>query len=393
MSAQPVERPYPLIVFYVLLFMTVGVTLPFMPGYFRTLGFTGAQSGTLLAVGPTFALFMPPLWGQLADRLGRPGLVLTIAAAGGVLGYGLLARATTFPEALVALGVHAVFATSLTSLADTLALHHVQQHGGTYAGIRTWGSIGFVMASLPFGFLIKEIDRTTVLVPLGLLALAAIAAALTLARLPVKIHPGPKPTLANAVALARQPEMGLFLLATCLHWISCAPYHGSLAPHVRDLGLPASVVGLSASVGVASEILVMFTWSRWAPRIPTRKLLIACFVVSSARWGVMALTSDPVVLVAAAALHGFTFGAFYLSSVAWMVERAPGSLRATGQALFVAATFGIGGIVGYRGSGALYDLVGGHRLFALAALVALLPALVLALTPPPVPRALEAMPR
>ncbi len=381
MSAQPIERPYPLIVFYVLFFMTVGVSLPFMPGYFKTLGFTGAESGALLAVGPSFALFMPPLWGHLADRSGRPGLVLLVSTTGGALGYALLSRATTFHEAFVALCVHAAFASSITSLADTLALHHVQQHGGTYAGIRSWGSIGFVMASLPFGFLVKDIDRTTVLVPLALLCLAAVACALTLARMPVKTHPGPRPTLRNALELARHPEMVLFLLATSLHWISCAPYHGSLAPYVHDLGLPPSVVGLSASVGVISEIVVMFTWSRWAPRIPTRKLLIACFVVSSARWGVMAVTTNAVVLVATAALHGFTFGAFYLSSVAWMVERAPGSLRATGQALFVAATFGIGGMVGYRGAGALYDRVGGHQLFAFAALAALLPALVMALSP------------
>lgn len=381
MSAQPGERPYPLMVFYVLFFMTVGISLPFMPGYFKTLGFNGSESGLLLSISPGFALVMPPLWGQLADRSGRPGVVLFVTTAGGALGYALLARATSFTDALLALCVHATFASSLTSLADTLALHHVQQHGGSYARIRLWGSIGFVLASLPFGFLVTEIDRTTVLAPLVLLSLAALSVGLTLARVPVKVHAGPKPTLANAVALAKHPEIGFFLLATALHWISCAPYHGSLAPHVRALGLPPSVVGLCASVGVLSEVAVMFTWSRWAPRWPVRRLLIACFVLSAARWAAMALTSNLVVLVATAALHGFTFGAFYLSSVTWMVDRAPGSLRATGQSLFVAATFGIGGIIGYRGAGALYDVIGGHRLFAVAAGMALLPALVLWLTP------------
>ena len=381
MGAQRGERPYPLILFYVLFFMTVGVSLPFMPGYFKTLGFSGAQSGTLLAVGPTFALFMPPLWGQLADRTGRPGLVLLISTLGGVLGYGLLAGATTFAQALIALSVHAAFATSVTSLADTLALHHVQQHGGTYSGIRTWGSFGFVLASLPFGFLIKEVDRTTVLVPLVLLTTAALACGLTLARLPGRFHEGPRPSFQSALALAKQPAVFLFLLATCLHWIACAPYHGSLAPHVKDLGLPPWVVGVSSSVGVASEMLVMITWPRWSGRLSTRKLLIGAAVASSLRWALMSVTSDPVVLVMAASVHGLTFGAFYLASVEWMVQRAPGSLRATGQTLFVAATFGVGGIVGYRVSGGLYDLLGGHGLFAVAAVMALLPAVVMALTP------------
>lgn len=380
MSAQPGERPWPLIVFYLLLFMTVGVSLPFLPGYFKTLGFTGAQAGVLLAVGPTFALFMPPLWGQLADRSGRPGVVLLITTGGAALGYALLARATTFGEALVALALHATFGSSITSIADTLAIHHVQQHGGSYSGIRLFGSLGFVLTSLPFGFFLTEIDRTAVVVPMGLMALAAVASGLTLARQPVKVHAGPRPTLANALALVKQPQVGLFLLATALHWISCAPYHGSLAPHVKDLGLPPWVVGVSSGVGVISEVVVMVTWPRWSGRLSTRALLLTCFGLSAIRWLVMALTSDPVVLVLAASLHGFTFGAFYLSSVAWMVERAPGSLRATGQSLFAAATFGIGGIVGYRGAGALYDVVGGHRLFLIAAGLALLPALVVGVT-------------
>ncbi len=390
MSAQRGERPYPLILFYVLFFMTVGVTLPFMPGYFKTLGFTGAQSGTLLAVGPMFALFMPPLWGQLADRTGKPGLVLLGSTLGGVVGYGLLARATTFGDALLALGVYATFASSITSLADTLALHHVQQHGGTYAGIRSWGSLGFVLASLPFGFLVKDIDRVTVLVPLVLLSAAALGCGLTLARLPGRFHEGPKPSFHSALELARKPEVFLFLCATSLHWIACAPYHGSLAPHVRDLHLPPWVVGVSASVGVGAELLVMITWGRWSGRLSTKKLLIGVFVVSSARWAVMAVTSHPWLIIAAALLHGFTFGAFYLASVDWMVKRAPGSLRATGQTLFAAATFGIGGVVGYRVSGGLYDVLGGHGLFGYAAVMALLPALVMGLTPhraPPVPAA------
>lgn len=388
MGAQRGERPYPLIVFYVLFFMTIGVSLPFMPGYFKTLGFSGAQSGTLLAVGPLFALFMPPLWGQLADRTGRPGLMLLLCTLGGAGGYALLAGATTFTQALLALCFHAAFASAITSMADTLALHHVQQHGGTYSGIRTFGSLGFVLTSLPFGFLITEIDRTTVLAPLVLLSTAGLACALTLARLPGRVHEGPKPSFESALALARQPEVFLFLLATSLHWISCAPYHGSLAPHVKDLGLPPWVVGVSSSVGVGSEILVMITWPRWSGLLSTKKLLLWVFVASSVRWAVMSLTSNPWVLVGAAALHGLTFGAFYLASIDWMVKRAPGSLRATGQTLFAAATFGVGGIVGYRISGGLYDALGGHRLFAVAAVMALLPAVVMTLTPHrPVPQA------
>lgn len=377
MSAQPGERPLALNTYYLLLFMTVGISLPFLPGYFKALGFSGAQSGVLLSVGPTFSLFMPPLWGQLADRTRRPGLMLFITTAGGALGYGLLAAARSYEASMIALAVYAFFGSSLASLADSLAMHHVQQHGGSYSAIRRWGSIGFVVTSLPFGYLVGDVDRTTVVAPLALLTLAAVWAGATLSRGQLDASGGPRPTWGNALGLLRHREIAFFLVATCLHWISCAPYNGSLAPFVKDLGEPAWVVGVSASVGVLSEIVVMNTWPQWGSRFPPRTLLTWCFVASAVRWALMATFHHPYALVAAALIHGLTFGAFYLASVAWMAQHAPGSLRATGQALFAAATFGVGGVIGFRASGALYDRLGGPLLFWVAAGMALLPALAL----------------
>lgn len=383
MSAQHGERPRNLVVFYALFFMTVGVSLPFLPSYFRELGFTGTQAGVLLSVTPTFSLIMPPLWGQLADRSGRPGTILAICTAGGTLGCFLLTQAHSFPHALGALAVQAAFSTGVVSLADTLALHHVEHHGGNYARIRLWGSLGFVLAALPFGFFGDRLGVGAVWVLLALSASAATWVILTLAWQPARLHTGPRPTVANAVALLRHPELGLFLLATSLHWIACAPYHGSLATHVKDLELSSAVVGVCASVGVLSELVVMITWPRWSGRVTPRALLITCFVASAFRWAMMALTSNAVVIVLSALLHGLTFGAFYLAAVAWMSKRAPSSLRATGQTLFASATFGIGGIIGYRAAGWTFDQLGGHGLFGVAAILALLPAGVLALAPKP----------
>ena len=65
----------------------------------------------------------------------------------------------------------------------------------------------------------------------------------------------------------------------------------------------------------------------------------------------MSATTSGTVLTALAVIHGFTFGAFYLSSVAFVAQRVPESLRATGQALFTAAVYGVGGLMGYLATG------------------------------------------
>jgi len=85
----------------------------------------------------------------------------------------------------------------------------------------------------------------------------------------------------------------------------------------------------------------------------------------------MAAVDRPAFIILLSLLHAFTFGAFYIASVAHVASRTPPQRRASGQGLFVSITFGVGGLIGYLISGVGYDALGGHRLFAVAALVEL----------------------
>lgn len=365
-----------LAVFYLLQFMALGITLPFLPWYFSTLGLSASQSGVLLAVGPTFALVAPPLWGHLADRTGRPGAVLVVVSAGAAVGFGLLSAAAAFGAVLAALAAHWAFASATSTLIDTLTLQHVERRGGSYPAIRLWGSLGFVVSALAFGQR-AVVDGGAVLVPLALMVACAAWAGAMLAGAPAHRPEGPRATAAQAVALASRGEVRLVLAATALHWIACAPYNGTLPVHLKALGLSPQTVSACAAAGVVAEIAVMWTWPRWSHRVSAHALLILSFLASALRWWGMSLTSSAPALVALSLLHGLTFGAFFVAAVAWMAAQAPGSLRATGQSLLVAGTFGVGGLVGYLLAGRAYDALGGHRLFAAAAALELAPAALL----------------
>ena len=379
-ASRVVVTSFRLSVFYLLFFLTVGVTLPFLPAYFGSLGLTAPQVGVLLSVSPVFSLFAPPLWGQLADRTGRPGLVLLMLCLGGLFGYSVLLGATTFTTAMLSMALYAVFGSSVTAIIDSLSLGHLSRAGdlGAYGHIRRWGSIGFVAATLVFGYSVAKIDRLTVLVPMAFLAASAAWCALTLARAPRLVaSEGPKPSFKAAAQLLQNRELLVLLVATTLHWVASTPYHGSLSTHYTAMGLAPWAIGLTAGVAVSSEVVVMTLWPRWSHRVSARHLLMLAFALSALRWWGMAATSDVVWLTALSALHGFSFGAFYVASVSEVARHVPQSLRSTGQALFNAITFGLGGIAGYSGSGALYAHVGGHQLFAIAGFLELLPLAVI----------------
>ena len=366
-------------VFYGLFFMFVGVTLPFLPVYYQTLGIAPARIGLLLSVGPLFALVAPPLWGQAADRSGRPGLVLFVLACGSLVGFGFLLTASTFETVFACLALFSLFNAATTTVADSLAIGHVELHGGSFAGIRSIGSAGFVVSTLAFGFFVDVVDRRVVIVALALIATYTLWTGLTLARLPAHRRAGPRADLAGAASLLANPQVRWLLVASAGHWIASAPYHGSLGLHFKALGFPPWALSLSASVAVTSEVIVFSTWSRWAHLVKPRTVLQLAFAVSAVRWAAMGVSTSPVVLIGLAALHGVSFGAFYVASISWVAERAPGSLRSTGQSLFVAATFGIGGLIGFTGSGRIYDAIGGSNLFLLAALAEAIPFAVAAL--------------
>lgn len=382
MKAQPqVAGWLPLTGFYFLYFGALGITLPFLPAYLASLSLSATQVGLLLALQPLMSLVMPPVWGHLADRTGRPDRVLTLLSLGACAAFAPLLFTERFATLVAVLAAYAVFVSSVTAIADALTLHRVAHTGSSYAHVRLFGSVGFVLTTTLFGLATVRPDRFTVGVPLLLIAGYALWS--------LSIHapaaPAPSVSPLAGLRLLGLRDVRLLLGATCLHWIACAPFNGLFSIHVRALGLPPAVVGLASGLGVAAEVAVMLLYPRLARRLAPRHILFLAFAASALRWWGMALAESPRVIVALSALHGLTFGAFYVASVAFMAQRVPAQLRASGQALFVAVSFGLGGLVGFVSSGAGYDWLGGHRLFGVAALLEAGAALLVLGVHPPRP--------
>lgn len=365
-----------LCLFYFLYYGNVGAFLPHFAAYLRGLGFTGEAIGAVQLVPSLLAPAVAMAWGAWADRAGTPARALGRAAAVAAVAALLLPIARTPLAVGAVLVAQALGDRAVVPLADAVTVEWCRAHPDrSYARIRLWGSIGFVVLAVGVGAALaargnRAADLLVPVVVTGCVAGYALAAHRVPAAAP---HPH-RPGRAELSALLRDRRLLVLLAACAFHWGACAPYHLFFGVLVRDLGLPAHVTGLGMGVGVAGELAVLLAYPRLSARLGLRATFAIAFLGSVVRWLLVSRITAAPLLVGVQLLHGLTFGLFWGSAMEALAGTVPAPLRATGQALFAAVVFGAGNAAGYFLTGLGYDRLGGAApLFAVAAAVELVP--------------------
>jgi len=358
--------------FFVCYFITTGVSVPFFPSYLRQVGMSGSQVSFMLAISSALQLFVPLVWGWLADRTRRPGRILR----GLCLGAFLASIPVIFVRSMSALfGVYLaqqLFAVSITSLADSLAIER-SRHDGRYGSIRAMGSASFIATCLLVGWWmdLRGVRGGDIVVPISISAGFALS---FLAAGKIEGRGGKEQPHARDLRLLLADRRFLLLLVIAgLHWAALVPYHGFFGILLHDRGFPSRITSYAFFVGVAVEIIVFLTFARLRARWGRSHLLVATFAISTLRWWLVARVTSAPLMVALQVAHGFTFGVFWAAAMAWIADCVPPKLRATGQVLFM-TVIGLGSMGGLIVAGKLYDATGGADLaFNLAALLDLAP--------------------
>ena len=87
-----------LALFYLVLFGSLGVQLPFLPRWLEARGIEGLRMGLVAALVPGMALIGPPLFGLAADGFGLRGWLLRGAAFMSFLCFALIGGTVKFVD-------------------------------------------------------------------------------------------------------------------------------------------------------------------------------------------------------------------------------------------------------------------------------------------------------
>ncbi len=348
-------------------FTVLGAVMPYIALDLKTRGLSGWPLAAAMGMLPLGNLIAGPAWSMLADRLQLHGSILRIATALTVVGLvgasSLLGWWASAAMLLLSIG-RAPMAPGV----DGMALKVLGSDRGGYGRLRRWGSIGFLLSVALVPPLVERLD-------IGQLSpgiLLAVLTALLTWLLPSSPR-APQPSILPALAvLVRSRSLLWILSAAALHFSAHSASTSFLAVHMDALSLAPWWAGAALAVGVLVEIGV-FSVSGWLlTRFSPERVFRFATALAILRWLLTAAVDSGPALVACQALHGITFGAFWIAGVALVSERAPREVTTSAQGLLAAAVGGVGSMIGLVGASRVVELLDTRWLFLCGAIVGVL---------------------
>jgi PPP family 3-phenylpropionic acid transporter len=354
-----VRRAWPF-TFNFLFFAGSATVSPFVILYYQGLGLSGAQIGILAGVGPLITLAGAPLWTGLADATHRHRACMSIAILGGVAALTVFPFLNTFAEILPVAMLLSFFFAPIASFADSAAMHMLGEERAQYGRIRLGGSLGFGLAAPVAGALVHRHGLTAafwgsaVLFALGLLVSQKL------------IHAGACPAAGSAGGLRAfrgNPRWPPFLALSLAAGLSLSALNTFFYPYMAGLGADESTMGLALTLGVISEIPVLFYGDRLLRLLKPYGLLLVAMTLTGIRLLLFAAAATPGVALAIQLMNGLSFPAVWIAGVAYANENAPAGGHAFAQGLFGATVLGLGMAAGGLVGGPLLEALGGRGLY------------------------------
>ena len=316
-------------------------------------------------------LFAGLACGYVADRQYSPERILLVGVIA-ASGFGLALALGGDRASLALLILILTLVRSPLTLLDAIALRRLRRMSRTgYARIRLLMSAGWTASAILSGIAYHFFGLR--LIPFFYAPLTAVVALwvwrsvrpdLAVAAPEISdLLPGP--VRLNGIPLAMLGFLGSALLLG----VSLAATQNFVTLQIDVLGGGALLVGAAAAFQSLTEIPTMGFTHVLTRHFSHRSLYaIGCgiYLVVFVAWGVV---SSPLVVALLKLAVGVGFALTYVASVTIANELTPPRLRATGQALFKSAMFGLAPIVGALGGGIVYQTLGARLMFLGSTLV------------------------
>ncbi|MBT7250730.1 MAG: 3-phenylpropionate MFS transporter [Rhodospirillaceae bacterium] len=354
--------------YYGVIFLVIGVMLPFWPLWMSSRGLGPEEIGVVMAVGMMMKVFANPLVAGFADRTGerkRPLIALSIIAGAA---FSMFYGAQGFWPVLLVTMAFFFFWSPLMPIIETLTMQLGRNQDLDYGRIRLWGSLTFIIGAWGMGWLLtgRDIDLVYWATFGGTLAVAAAAFFLPDVNAAAPSNEKSPEVQTLILTVLKDRTFLVFIAAAGLIQTSHIIYYAFGTIHWQKSGLSEFVIGALWAEGVVAEILLFIWGEKLIRRFGAARLIALAGLAGLIRWGFTGMTDDLGALVVLQALHGLTFGAAHLGAIHFIARRMDPAIAATAQSVYAAAVMGLGFGLASSFSGHLYATQGAAAYFPMA---------------------------
>ncbi len=355
--------------FYFFHFAFIGAFAPYWSLYLKSLSFNALQIGVLMSLLHVTRIFAPTAWGYLADHTGKRMLIVQLAAITGLVSYCGVFFGESFLWMFAVMMLMSFFWSASLPLIEATTLSHLGKSTARYGSIRSWGSLGFVLAVIGIGYLL---DATEIALLLWVVLGFKLGIVIFSWRIPEAEIASHSTDALSVQQIFKQPGVLAFFSACLLMAFAHGPYYTFYSIYLVDYGYSKGAIGWLWAIGVICEIGVFFLMPRVMHRFSLKQILAFSFTCAVARflmigWGV----EWPTVMLMAQILHAATYGAHHVAAMMAVHNFFRGRHQAKGQAFYTSFTFGVGGTLGGVFSGYAWEWLGPGFTFSMSAAAAL----------------------
>jgi MFS family permease len=352
--------------FYASNYAASGLLFPILPLLLATRGFTATEIALVMTASPIMNLIAPPIWAAIADAFHARLMLLKLVSFCCAVTVLLLVPDWSVAAVVFAMGFFCFFRAPIYALAD--AAVHAElgpARHPIFARIRGLGSLGFAIGAGIGGILERTERGPWVVVAASAAYLVSLPPCFVIEGAPLRREPA---ILGRARAFIQSAHLMPLFAANAVYYTGHAMFDSyfSLFLGARDL---RGIVGPAWMLAVMFEVMIMLIAPRLLQRLDPLKLVLWSSAVAIGRWLAISVVRDPLGLVLLQALHGLTFGLWWIALVRYVQDRAPDEVRTSVQGALL-ASLGLGSIGGNLLGGVVLDHFGGEVMFRVAAMFA-----------------------
>ena len=359
--------------FYLLYFGAGACFFPDIVLYYQSLGFTGAQIGTLSAISPLVSMVATPFWTGIADVSHRHRLVMSVTLLGAIGLTVLFPFVRTITSVLALITFFSFMIAPVNSFADTATMTMLGDQQNMYGRVRVGGTIGWGVIAPIAGIMIEKYGLNLVF----WLYAAILFIGFLVSQQFIFSHVREQVSIKNGMReLFSNRRMVLFLFTAFVTGMALMSINSFLGAYMAELGIKKSLLGVALSIPIVAELPVLFFGHHLLARLKPHGLLILSMFATMLRLFLYATFTSPVGILVFQLINGFTFAALWVAGVSYINENAPPGLSATAQGVFGATVFGFGAAGGGFIGAILLDRVGGPQMYGIFGVMMLVTLIV-----------------